>query len=241
MRDGSTMEREMHPPILLIECPEGHLWTRVNERWTADGRKGPIRWKQWCPDHFTEREACRAARIAAAKREADKRFADMPLPATRRCCNPEPTKHLPNAVLPSGRFYRVKGVFGDRLDSRCKECRREESANRRKLLSKEEARERQRRYRNKRKRERERLAKQDHDKRIPIGPFRDWITEFHRTTHLTYVEIAARADVDEATLRKVIDEEGRLYVQMAIVDKVGIAWETGLLDRLYPIDQAKAA
>lgn len=196
----------------------------------------------WCPDHVEEREEHRRQAISEAAR---KRIDPQPvIMATKKCYNPDPQSHAPGAVFPSSAFYLRKG--GKRsdgsqplvIDSRCKQCRREEAARNRDELRKRDPErfkeihgKRQRKYRKKVRMERKRAARES-DARLPVEPFRSWLQQ---NMNGTPVEALAKSvGVDEALFRTLLADR-KSKVSMSVVDRTGMAFGIpGLLNDLYP-------
>lgn len=133
------MARRMHPPVLILECPgserEGtHYWATINPRWAGLGKEP--REVKWCPSHTIARRNSVRKAIMAERVHRSEKWDKLPLPQTRRCCNPDPDPdhHEPGAIMPSILFYkrthapRKNGTRAAALDSRCMMCRRAESA-----------------------------------------------------------------------------------------------------------------
>jgi hypothetical protein len=190
----------------------------------------------WCPDHQEEKKQRIANAIAEAHKRLERDYQAMPLPATRMCMNPNPTKHKVRAVFASGKFYRRSTPQGGQaLDSRCKECRKEESKVRRESLPDHvrKARHNASSKRNKRKRQQGREEfLNEKDRRLDSAPFIEWLNE--HTKHLGPVEVARRSGLEASSIANVLKQPG---VQLSTVDKVGIALGySDLVRSLYPPD-----
>lgn len=240
MRHGiDTTQRAMHPPILFVWCPEGHWWPLLNVRWYTDQKRTRLD-DRWCPDHEAERERHRRKELQRVAREREAAYAKLPPPTSRRCVNPNPLSHPQGAVLPSGSFYRRTLKSGaETLDSRCKQCRREEQKGYRDAWSPEKRKQRMQAKvatdRERRRNGRRALANET-DKRLDAGPFSEWLVEFKEGREITIQEIADAAHVDEALIRRCVEGE-RNGVMLSTVDKVGIGWGfPDLVTTLYPVE-----
>src|SRR4051794_24769653 len=91
MRDNSTVARDFSPPVLIHECPGdgGHLWARINPRWTAEnGKTGRSRTddtRRWCPEHYDERNAQRNEKLSDLAQQRFRIYGELPLPLTKKC------------------------------------------------------------------------------------------------------------------------------------------------------------
>lgn len=241
----------MAPPIIFHECPGGggHLWARLNPRWYTDAQNHQAL-KRWCPDHEEEKKQHISAAISASRKIQVAAYDALALPSTKRCTNPEPTTHLPGAVLASGKFYRrtsaerVDGSKSVVLDSQCKECRKEEIKRRRAEMDPDKLRAQRAQWqRNMRKRNRKQRKKLRHqrDTQLEVRPFRVWLIHVKEANFLTNQALCEILGVDEATTRRIMDHSSkRKFVAMSIVDRAATAFDDpGMPLRLYPLSSAE--
>ena len=256
MEDGTTASRRMSPPVVIVTCPGGggHLWARINPKWMASkpGRSRPPHPREhfWCPDHQDEKKAHISKTLSESAKRTAREYAALPLPATRRCTNKSPKAHKPGAVLPSGKFYRMKrrrkdGTYSEVLDSVCKECKKEQNRVYLASIPKDKLR-RQTRIRQQAWRDRRREAaariKSESDKQLPLAPFRSWLEDYILNSGEDMRAIALRADVHEDVVRHAKNQKGRQFIRMSAVDKIGVACGyPDLLWQLYPIDNQEEA
>lgn len=245
--------RETHPPVLIVQCPGGggHFWARLNTYFT-EGKRINLADKYWCDDHQREKRSVVLESLRESSIRTAREYAKLPLPSTKRCNNPDPVAHPVGAVLPSGSFYRRWGKGANKhveqLDSRCKDCRREESRiGREKRLEEDREsfnaarRDWYVRNRVKAKKGRARLKKES-DKEMPVGPFRSWLKRAMAQNDMTKEEIAAGSGVTVRTLFRVLEEEEKVSVRLSTIDAVGICLgHPGLVEYLYPADEGRAA
>lgn len=242
MRQHSTPAREMTPPILVTLCPGGggHLWARLNKRWSSDSRARP-KDIMWCPDHYEERAEHVRQRNAEAHRLMLLEYQQQPVPATRSCLCKNPETHAVGAVLPSGKFYRRTSRHGtESLESQCKDCRRAQAQAHRDSLSKEELRRRARaadeRHLAKKRKARKKLKNQ-RSRRVPLDPFRQWLLEQEDSA------LQRLTNDDRSLANKIIEErDDRAGIQVETVDRMALSMgQPGLVTLLYARELVGAA
>lgn len=239
----NLQNRHIQAPVQILDCPAGHLWCRIFPRWDMlAARNGSIPDTMWCPEHQKEREEHRSKKISEARAVSSAQYAALPLPLTKRCNNPNPTKHRKNAVLPARMFYRRKGKLegSQYLDSRCKYCRCEEAEARRKDTPNARHHEVQAAYRERRRQQREKL-KREPDRQVPAGPFREWFAAFLKRTTYPIAVVARTSGVSDAVLARALEEDVQT-VKISTVDRVGVNYgHSSLVNDLYPPDEAQQA
>lgn len=257
MKLNTTAARGMSPPVVIVECPGdgGHPWAKINPKWMAEkpGRSRPPhpRERFWCPDHQEEKKAHVSKVLSENAIKTARAYSSMPLPATRRCTNKNPGTHDPGAVLPSGKFYRVKrrrtdGTHSETLDSICKECKRAQNRAYAATVSKDDLRRKRRRYeRNWRERRQEALKRIqfERDHMLPITPFKLWLEGYIDNSLEDISKIEERAGLGVTTLNHILTNRTKKYTRMSTIDQTGVACGyPDLLWQLYPIeDQVEAA
>lgn len=251
MRAGSSERRPMAPPILFARCPGGggHWWAVVNPRYKTEnghtGRTNGSQIEKWCDEHREEKRAYIARKLSQVTFDRYRVYEQLPLPATRMCVSPNPKSHRLHAVLPSGDFYHRKGAHRiddtqvEVLDSRCKQCRREEASARRQRDLKENPegtrrrrRDWQRTARQKVKEDRLRMERET-DREVPVEPIREWLIQ--RVNGVPVVEYAALHGLEYMKLGRLMSDDRVRKVRLSTVDKIGIA--TGYISLsidLYP-------
>lgn len=244
----TTFYRELSPPVIVVWCPggDGHWWARLNPKWYQDSKYN-LSSNFWCEEHQEEKEAFRNARLREAAVERARAYGALPLPITKKCANPNPTKHPKDAVLPSGKFYRrhASGVNKGKyiLDSRCKACRIDEVRKREEKWTPEQRKaDRERRNESARRRREEghKAKKKDNDKRLPSEPLRKHLKKV-LSESFNQTDLARAAKIDEGMIRHVLSGN-RKTIRTSSVDAIGRGLnDPGLLERLYPVDQQEAA
>jgi len=249
MGQGNYEKRE--PPLIILWCPGsgGHYWAFLNPTYHEDRTYfyKPI----WCDDHQEEKRQHVSEALSESAIKRSDRYADLGLPATKRCANPNPTKHEAGAVLPASKFYkrkskmRVDGTQNIIIDSRCKECVKEAEYARRSALPEEERKRRDRQASlrfNERRAKGRRALRQERNKMLEIGPLNEWLREYQIETQQTETEIALRCGLEHKVIRQILNPNGKRYVYRSTVDAMGIALDNPwLLNNLYPPKDADAA
>jgi hypothetical protein len=111
-------------PLIVVECPVGHLWARVNPTFISNNNK--IRLRQWCPEHRAQKEEIRQAAQRVAKDKIARAYAAMGLPETKRCNGCKQVKKV-SVRSAESEFYirrrkRKSGGLSLYPESQCKDC-----------------------------------------------------------------------------------------------------------------------
>lgn len=250
MKENSTQSREMTPPILLAHCPGegGHFWPILNRRWFGEEKRtgrSMVNVTKWCPDHQEEKSKEVSRKISEAMMQRHFAWDKLPLPETRQCFSKNPRSHPPKAVLPQRKFYRrhsqarKDGSVPVVLDSHCKDCRRQQAEERRvKALQENPAQLRlQRKMWQRTAREKARKArakiKGQKDPKYPVLPLRDWLNS--NLNGYTPEELCEDIKVDPATVRRILSDGRKKWVQAWVVEEIGAALgRPSLSIELYP-------